>query len=99
MRCSMPSSEPPSPAASCPTSPDGPFFLHPLGFFIIEAAAIHLLGIAGDGMAPVFPLRWVGAFCGALSVGLIFLILRRPVGVPAALVAGLLAVFEPFVLR
>ena len=82
-----------------PNLPDGPFFLHPPGFFIIEAAAIHLFGIAGDAMALVFPLRWVSSFCGALSVGLIFLILRRPVGVPTALVAALLAVFDPFVLR
>lgn len=82
-----------------PNLPDGPFFLHPPGFFVIEAAAIHVFGITGDSMALVFQLRWVNAFCGALSVGLIFLILRRPVGAPAALVAGLLAVFEPFVLR
>jgi 4-amino-4-deoxy-L-arabinose transferase-like glycosyltransferase len=82
-----------------PNLPDGPFFLHPPGFFIVEAIAIHLFGITGDRMELVYQLRWVSAFCGALSVGLIFLILRRPIGAPAAFVAGLLAVFEPFVLR
>ncbi len=82
-----------------PNLPDGPFFLHPPGFFLVEAAAIHLFGISGDAMDLVYQLRWVSAFCGALSVGLIFLILRRPVGTPAAFVAALLAVFEPFVLR
>ena len=82
-----------------PNLPDGPFFLHPPGFFIIEAAAIHLFGITGDPMDLVYQLRWVSAFCGALSVGMIFVILRRPVGAPAAFVAGLLAVFEPFILR
>ena len=82
-----------------PNLPDGPFFLHPPGFFIVEAVAIHLFGISGDRMDLVYQLRWVSAFCGALSVGLIFVILRRPIGAPAAFVAGLLAVFEPFILR
>jgi 4-amino-4-deoxy-L-arabinose transferase-like glycosyltransferase len=82
-----------------PNLPDGPFFLHPPGFFIVEAIAIRLFGITGDSMELAFALRWVSAFCGALSVGLIYLILRRPVGVPAAFLAGVLAVFEPFVLR
>ena len=82
-----------------PNLPDGPFFLHPPGFFIVEAIAIHLFGISGDRMDLVYQLRWVSAFCGALSVGLIFVILRRPIGAPAAFVAGLLAVFEPFILR
>lgn len=82
-----------------PNLPDGPFFLHPPGFFIVEAVAIHLFGITGDSMELVYQLRWVSAFCGALSVGLIFLILRRAVGAPAAFLAGMLAVFEPFVLR
>jgi hypothetical protein len=82
-----------------PNLPDGPFFLHPPGFFIVEAIAMHLFGITGDSTELVFALRRVSAFCGALSVGLIFLILRRPVGAPAAFLAGMLAVFEPFVLR
>lgn len=82
-----------------PNLPDGPFFLHPPGFFLVEAAAIHLFGITGDSMELVYQLRWVSAFAGALSVGLIFLVLRRAVGTFPAVVAGLLAVFEPFVLR
>ena len=82
-----------------PNLPDGPFFLHPPGFFVVEAVAIKIFGITGGSMELVYQLRWVSAVCGALSVGLIFLVLRRPVGVPAALAAGGLAVFEPFVLR
>lgn len=82
-----------------PNLPDGPFFLHPPGFFVVEAAAIRAFGITGGSMELVYQLRWVSAVCGALSVGLIFLVLRRPVGVPAALAAGGIAVFEPFILR
>ena len=82
-----------------PNLPDGPFFLHPPGFFIVEAIAIRIFGITGDSMELVYQLRWVSAFCGALTVGLIFLVLRRPAGVPIAFVAAGTAVFEPFVLR
>jgi hypothetical protein len=82
-----------------PNLPDGPFFLHPPGFFVVEAVAIHLFGIAGGSMELVYQLRWLSAFAGALSIGLIFLVLRRPAGVPAAFVAAGIAIFEPFVLR
>ncbi len=88
-----------------PNLPDGPFFLHPPGFFLVEAAAIRVLGITGGSMDLVHQLRWVGAAAGALTVGLVFLVVRRAVGGPAAngtvaaLLAGVLAVFEPFVLR
>ena len=82
-----------------PNLPDGPFFLHPPGVFVVEAIAIKLFGITGDSMELVYQLRWVSAVGGALSVGLIFVILRRAVGTPAAAVAAVLAVFEPFVLR
>ena len=82
-----------------PNLPDGPFFLHPPGFFLVEAAAIHLFGITGSSMELVAQLRWVSAAAGALTVGLVFLVVRAAVGAPAALAAGLLAVVEPFVLR
>jgi hypothetical protein len=82
-----------------PNLPDGLFFLHPPGVFIVEALAIRLLGITGDSMELVYQLRWVSAVGGALTVGLVFLILRRAVGATAAVVASVLATFEPFVLR
>lgn len=82
-----------------PNLPDGLFFLHPPGVFIVEALAIKLFGMTGDSMELVYQLRWVSAVGGALTVGLVFVILRRAVGTPAALVGAVLAVFEPFVLR
>ena len=82
-----------------PNLPDGPFFLHPPGFFIVEAIAIRLFGITGNSMDLVYQLRWVSAVGGALTAALLFLLLRRPVGVPAAFVASCVAIFEPFVLR
>jgi hypothetical protein len=82
-----------------PTLPDGLFFLHPPGVFIVEAVAIKLFGITGNSMELVYQLRWVSAVGGALTVGLVFVILRRSVGTPAAFVGAVLAIFEPFVLR
>ena len=82
-----------------PNLSDGPFFLHPPGFFLVEAAAIHLFGITGDSMQLVYQLRWVSAAAGALTVGLVYLVVRRAAGPTPALVAGVLALVEPFVLR
>ena len=82
-----------------PNLPDGPFYLHPPGFFLVEAVAIRLFGITGGSMDLVYQLRWVGAVAGALTVGLVFLVVRRVVGTRPALVAAVLALVEPFVLR
>ena len=84
---------------SVPTLPDGPFFLHPPGYFLAEAAVINLFGIEGNSMDLVLQLRWLNAVIGALSIGLAFLLVWR-VGNPVAAwaTAGVLAV-EPFVLR
>lgn len=82
-----------------PGLPDGPFFLHPPGFFWLEGALISLLGISGDNPDLVLKLRWLNAILGAVTVGLAFLIVRILGNSPAGwLTAGLLS-FEPFVLR
>lgn len=82
-----------------PNLPDGPFFLHPPGFFLVEGLVIRVLGITGTSMDLVYELRWIGAVAGAVSVGLLYLALRRPAGAPAALLASGVMLFEPFVLR
>src|SRR3712207_1063302 len=83
-----------------PALADGPFFLHPPGFFLLEGAVIRLLGLeTGDSMELVYDLRWLAAALSALSVALAFLLVGRVAGPwPAAWVAVVL-VFEPFVLR
>ncbi len=82
-----------------PVLPDGPFFLHPPGFFWIEGVIINLFGVAGNNLDLVLQMRWLNAVLGAVTVGLAFLIVRQAGNKTAARVtAGLLA-FEPFVLR
>jgi 4-amino-4-deoxy-L-arabinose transferase-like glycosyltransferase len=82
-----------------PNLPDGPFFLHPPGFFLIEGAVIELFGISGDSMSVVYDLRWLSATLGAISVALAFLLVRRVAGTRIAWFSAIVLAFEPFVLR
>jgi 4-amino-4-deoxy-L-arabinose transferase-like glycosyltransferase len=83
-----------------PQLADGRFFLHPPGFFLIEAAVIRLFGLdTGDSMSLVYDLRWLTAVLGAISVALAFLLLRRVAGTWPAVWGALVLAFEPFVLR
>ncbi|RBY78263.1 hypothetical protein DQ238_12255 [Geodermatophilus sp. TF02-6] len=83
-----------------PALADGPFFLHPPGFFVVEGAVIRLLDLqTADSMSLVYDLRWLTAALGSLSVALAFLLVRRVAGTWPAVWAALVLVFEPFVLR
>ncbi|MFD1521790.1 phospholipid carrier-dependent glycosyltransferase, partial [Pseudonocardia yunnanensis] len=82
-----------------PNLPDGPFFLHPPGAFLLEGAVIRLFGLSGDSMSLVFQLRWLTVVLGAVSVALAFLLVRRITGPAFAWTAAVVLAFEPFVLR
>jgi 4-amino-4-deoxy-L-arabinose transferase-like glycosyltransferase len=82
-----------------PNLPDGPFFLHPPGAFLVEGAVIRLFGLSGDSMDLVFQLRWLTIVLGAVSVALAFLLVRRLTGTAFAWTAAVVLTFEPFVLR
>ncbi len=82
-----------------PNLPDGPFMLHPPGYFLLEGAVISIFGISGDNMDLVLQLRWLNAVVGALSVGLAFLLVRKVANAPAAWVTAAVLTLEPFVLR
>jgi hypothetical protein len=83
-----------------PRLADGPFFLHPPGFFLLEAGVIRLFGIpTADSMELVFNLRWLTAVLGALTVGLVFLLIRRLAGIWPAAWGALALALEPFLLR
>ncbi|TVU66574.1 oligosaccharide flippase family protein [Paenarthrobacter nitroguajacolicus] len=82
-----------------PTLPDGPFFLHPPGFFLLEAGTIKLFGISGDIVEVVLQLRWLNAALGAITVGLGFLLVRKLASTTAAWLTALVLAFEPFILR
>lgn len=79
--------------------PDGPFFLHPPGFFLIGGILIRVLGLSGDSVELVYQLRWLNAIIGALSVGVGFLLVRKLTNAPVAWITAVVLAFEPFVLR
>ena len=76
-----------------------PFFLHPIGSFVLNGLVIRLFGLHGDAMDLVFDLRWVNALLGAVTVVLAVIVVRRLAGPIPAAVAGLVLAFDPFVLR
>ncbi len=82
-----------------PNLPDGPFFLHPPGFFIVEAGVMRLLGISGTAFEVVMQLRWLNALIGALSVSVAFLLVSRISNPTVAWGAAIALTFDPFVLR
>ncbi|WFR84306.1 glycosyltransferase family 39 protein [Arthrobacter sp. Y-9] len=82
-----------------PTLPDGPFFLHPPGYFLLEAGAIKLFGISGEIIEMTLQLRWLNAVLGAITVGLGFLLVRKLATSTAAWFTAVLLAFEPFILR
>ena len=82
-----------------PTLPDGPFFLHPPGYFILEAGVIKVFGIFGDIIDVTMQLRWLNGVLGAVTVGLGFLLVGKLATRTAAWLTAVLLAFEPFILR
>ncbi|MEJ2885186.1 ArnT family glycosyltransferase [Actinomycetospora aeridis] len=83
-----------------PNLPNGYFFLHPPGMFVVEGLVIKVFGLGDlDPASRVWALRWLTITLGALSVMLVFLIVQRIVGRLPAWFAAALMIFEPFVLR
>ena len=82
-----------------PNLPDGPFFLHPPGFFLLEGWFIDFYSISDSGMDLVYDLRWLNAAIGAFSVGIAFLLTRRVATKPIAWLVAVVLTFEPFMLR
>lgn len=86
-------------AGEFPTLPDGPFFLHPPGYFLLEAGVIKAFGLSGDIIWMTLQLRWLNAVLGAVTVGLGFLLIRKLASLAAAWVTAVILSFEPFILR
>jgi 4-amino-4-deoxy-L-arabinose transferase-like glycosyltransferase len=83
-----------------PNLPNGYFFLHPPGMFLVEGVVIKAFGLGDlDPASRVWALRWLTIALGALSVMLMFLIVQRIVGRLPAWFAAAVMIFEPFVLR
>jgi 4-amino-4-deoxy-L-arabinose transferase-like glycosyltransferase len=76
-----------------------PFLLHPPLSLLINGLAVHLFHISGSPIDVVLSLRWVNALIGAITVALVFALVRTVVGQAPALAAAAVVAFDPFVLR
>lgn len=86
-------------AGGFPSITGRPFFLHPPGFFYLEAGWEKLLGYQGDLVVHVYQMRALNAvLAGATAVVLVSLVARAG-SVWAAAVAGALFAVEPYCIR
>ena len=82
-----------------PNTGGEPFFLHPPLSFVLNALVERVFGFTGDAMDLALQLRWTNAVFGALTVVVAYFLVRRLAAAGPALVAGLVLVTDPFVLR
>jgi hypothetical protein len=88
-----------------PTLPPGEgnvhqvFLLHPPGFFMLEALWEIVAGRPAGLVAQVIRTRELNTVVAAITVVLIFALVRRLAGPGAGLAAGLLFSIDPFVIR
>jgi hypothetical protein len=82
-----------------PVGPLGPFYLHPPGFFFVEAAYIKLFGISGDLIHQIYGVRYLGAAFAGLSAGALLWLGRRLAGWPAGISAAAIFALEPFCIK
>ena len=82
-----------------PNTGGEPFFLHPPLSFVLNALVERVFGFTGDAMDLALQLRWTNAALGAVTVVVAYFLVRRLAGAGPALVAGLVLVTDPFVLR
>jgi 4-amino-4-deoxy-L-arabinose transferase-like glycosyltransferase len=78
----------------------GLFFLHPPGYFYLEGGWERLFGAQTDIIAGIHQMRLLNAVLAMITVVvLVVLITRVTRSVPAAVAAGLVFAFDPFILR
>ncbi len=82
-----------------PSTSGEAFFLHPPASFALNGLVIRLFGLSGDVMDLALQLRWVNAVLGAATVVVAYFLVRGLAGPVPALLAGLVLVADPFVLR
>jgi hypothetical protein len=76
-----------------------PFYLHPPGFFYLEAGYLLLLRPAGNLIEQIYAVRYLNVLFGAATAVVLFLTVRRLAGWRPALAATLVFALDPFAVR
>jgi len=76
-----------------------PFYLHPPAFFMLEAAYLKVVGPVGDTLRLIYAVRYLNVALAGLTAALLYLIVRRVAGWPAAVTAAALFALDPFIIR
>ncbi|MFJ3903923.1 hypothetical protein [Streptomyces sp. NPDC090025] len=82
-----------------PSTSEGLFFLHPPGFFYLEAGWMRLVGEHQDVIAEVHSLRVLNALLAGVTAALLVVLVARVRSVPAGAVAGLVFALDQFAIR
>lgn len=82
-----------------PRTSEGLFFLHPPGYFYVEAGWGKLVGISPDLVTGLYQARLVNVLLGAVTAVLVLLLVSRAGSRAAGVVAALLFALDPYVIR
>jgi 4-amino-4-deoxy-L-arabinose transferase-like glycosyltransferase len=75
------------------------FFLHPPGFFYLEAAWARLFGSRAGPIAGVYDMRALNAVLAGATAGALVLLVARAGSLRTAAAAGVLFALDPFCIR
>lgn len=76
-----------------------PFYLHPPGFFFLEAGYMKLFGTSGGLIHQIYAVRYLGAALAGLTAGALLWTGRRLAGWPAGIVTAAIFALDPFSMR
>ncbi|MFK4100566.1 ArnT family glycosyltransferase [Streptomyces sp. NPDC019531] len=82
-----------------PHTSEGLFFLHPPGYFYVEAGWGKLVGISPDVVTGLYQARMVNIFLGAITAVLVLLLVSKAGSRTAGVVAALLFALDPYIIR
>jgi 4-amino-4-deoxy-L-arabinose transferase-like glycosyltransferase len=82
-----------------PRTSEGLFFLHPPGYFYVEAAWGKLVGISPDLVTGVYQARLVNVLLGGATAVLVLLLVTMAGSRTAGVVAALLFALDPYIIR
>jgi 4-amino-4-deoxy-L-arabinose transferase-like glycosyltransferase len=82
-----------------PRTSEGLFFLHPPGYFYVEAGWGKIVGLGPDLVTGVYHARLVNVFLGAATAVLVLLLVARAGSRTAGVLAALLFALDPYIIR